>query len=343
MEVLLKFSETLGSVAAGIDRSLASYMNRIPRISGLWEPAVWGLGLDPQTLEASKAGKRVRSALAMKFCRALQIPEGQAELIALGIEFFHNFTLVHDDIEDGDSLRRGRPTVWAKYGKPLAINAGGFLHSISFAALSDLISAGASEDRVASILREMARVSWKTHAGQALDMTSRGRADFSISDYLSLVALKTGFCLSFPMTAAGILSGMDEREVNSLRGLGVGCGVIFQVVDDLIDLTPGKGREGAGSDIREGKMSFLVAHALTSSSSAQRGELLGILSRSREETLDSEVKRVMEIFTDLGSAEAAKRLVKTRSGIMRIGFGRHVEPVCGLGLEFIDYLVSRVA
>lgn len=338
----MSFTETLSSRASEVDSLLSEYMRGVPRIQGLWEPAAWGLGLNPDTLVSENAGKRVRPALALEFCQALGVPSRMAAKLALGIELFHNFTLVHDDIEDGDSVRRGRPTVWAKYGEPLAINAGGFLHSLSFSVLSELSVAGAGSTLIAPVMAEMADVSWKTHAGQALDMTSRGRPDFTLAAYLRLVSLKTGFCLAFPMVSAGILSGMDRRGIASLRGLGVGCGVIFQVVDDLIDLTPGKAREKTGSDIREGKMSFLVAHALTSAPSDTGLELLGILAKPREETLDSEVDRAMELFSCLGSIEAAKKLISVRSEAVKIGFGRHPEPVWRLGLDLVDYLVSRV-
>jgi geranylgeranyl pyrophosphate synthase len=152
-------------------------------------------------------------------------------------------------------------------------------------------------------------------AGQALDINARSNSRFSVDDYLRMAELKTGHYLVLGMVGGGIVAGAPETTLQCFRRLGENLGPAFQVRDDTIDLTVGKGRGGVkGSDIREGKASILYAHALAHSSPEESGRLLGIMKKPREETTDDDVAWVFGLYDQCGSVrfaeETAARLIE---------------------------------
>jgi len=155
----------------------------------------------------------------------------------------------------------------------------------------------------------------RTLAGQALDINSRCDARFAIEDYLRMVTLKTGHYLVLGMVGGAIIAGAPKATLECLRKLGESLGPAFQIRDDILDLTAGKGRGGAsGSDIREGKASILYAHALAHSSPAEGERLLAVMRKPREETTDADVAAVLGLYEQCGSVafaqETADRLIQ---------------------------------
>jgi geranylgeranyl diphosphate synthase type I len=293
-------------------------------VNGLHEPMTWAMGAD-ETGEFLFGGKRIRPCLGVIGAHKLGISSEEIMPAALAIELFHNFTLVHDDLEDGDRTRRNRETVWVKFGDDIAINTGGYMLSLAFRVLeriNDPLLKGA-------MLSELAYVSEKTHIGQALDMTARGLDTFSMSRYYRTVLHKTGFCLGYSLVCAGMIyerrnkryDGIsDTKLMKALRRFSLLSGVLFQIVDDIIDLSQGKGRGFSGSDIMEGKRSCLVGLAMSSKvlESRFKKELITILDTPRDQTTSEMIKRAVDIFNmaevESTSREIVKRLKKKIHG-----------------------------
>jgi geranylgeranyl pyrophosphate synthase len=269
-------------------------------IPNLDDGMAYGLGLDDAD---ANAGKRIRPLLCLLVCRELTGESRPALPFAAAIELMHNFCLVHDDIEDGDEMRRGRPAVWKKYGLPHAINIGDYMFTKVFEALL-LDSYSTPPERIVRLFELMRSTLDHTHRGQALDMNARENR-ISVDDYMNLVTEKTGHYLAAPMIAGAISSDADADVIAALGTFGLMIGPMFQIRDDVIDLTHGKGRGTIGNDIREGKRSFLVAHALQHATPAEQDRLVAILDLPRADTTDADVQTALDIFEKSGAMAAA--------------------------------------
>ncbi len=270
----------------------------IPRTPGDYlSEAVW--------YHMEGGGKRVRPAICLLTCEKLGGDPQSALPFAAAVEVLHNMLLVHDDVEDGDRVRRDRPTVWVKYGIGNAINVGDFMLAVAYRAV---IGSPVDDDTRVRLAASFTAALESTCRGQAFDMNWRARADMTVDDYLRLVTLKTGRYMALGMSGGAIIAGMGDEVVEQIDALGECMGAAFQIRDDVIDLTVGKGRGGViGNDIREGKSSILYAYALSAADEAQRAELVGTMAKPREETGDADVGRVQALYEELGAFDFAQR------------------------------------
>lgn len=300
----LSFSEIVNRLSPRVDTALEALLARERPVANLHEGLRYALGLDIDDLGAR--GKRVRPVLCLAVCEALGGRIDDALPFACAIELMHNFALVHDDIEDGDEMRRDRPAVWVRYGRHHGINIGDYLLCKVVAVLAH---EGALDDsRRLAMIRAMSLALDHTHIGQALDMNARDSHAFTFEEYDRLVREKTGYYLAAAMKGGAIAAGADAATLDALDRFGDAMGPLFQVRDDVLDLTQGKGRGGAiGSDIREGKRSYLVAHATGAATDAERSRLYAILDRPRAETTDDDVAWVIDLFQRTGAIAAAER------------------------------------
>jgi geranylgeranyl pyrophosphate synthase len=248
-------------------------------------------------------GKRIRPAICVLTCESLGGDGDDALYFAAAVEIMHNMFLVHDDLEDGDTVRRDRPTVWVAFGMPNAVNVGDYLLGIG---LEAVLRSPVPAAELARLMRAYVETFTTTCRGQALDMNLRG-APITVEDYLRMVTLKTGRYLALGMVGGAILAGAGEETVETIGELGENMGPAFQIRDDTIDLTVGKGRGGVtGNDIREGKPSILYAHALSKADAPEREFLTEVMARPREQTTDADVARVAELYDRVGSLEFAR-------------------------------------
>ncbi|WP_347274668.1 polyprenyl synthetase family protein [Candidatus Kuenenia sp.] len=249
---------------------------------------------EPIWYHMNTKGKRVRPAICLITCEALGGNPENALSFALAIEVLHNMFLMHDDIEDGDTVRRDQPTVWVKYGTANAINAGDYLLACAYK--STLASPVAPEKRL-KLLEALTLTYGKTVEGQALDINARAAESFTVDAYMKMVELKTGYYLACGMVGGAIVAGASNEVVEKIWMLGKNMGPAFQIRDDLIDLTHGKGRGGViGSDIKEGKASFLYSYVLEIASGEQKKKLREIMLKPREETTADDIERVLEVY-----------------------------------------------
>ncbi len=218
----------------------------------------------------------------------------------------HNFLLVHDDIQDQDVMRRGRESVWVRFGRDHGINIGDYMFAQTYELVQRSREKGVEDPMVLSLVDLVTQTVERTGEGQALDLEARRRRDMGRDDYMGIVTMKTGFYLAAPLVGGAILAGAPREALDILRSLGDKIGPIFQMADDIIDLTEGKGRGERGSDIKEGKRSFLVVHTAQQCSSTEREEMYRILDTPRGETTPEEVKWVMDLFETYDAVEAAR-------------------------------------
>lgn len=270
----------------------------------LHEGLAFALGVD--IADRSARGKRIRPALCLLTADALGADGTRAMPFALSIELMHNFCLVHDDIEDGDRMRRGRESVWIKYGVPQAINIGDYLLVQAQRALTHWGKPELDEAMRFRLMRLLTQTLDRTHIGQALDMNARESNEISVEDYMRIVREKTGYYLAAPIQGGAMVAGASEKVLEIIGAMAQVLGPMFQIMDDVIDLTEGKGRDAAGSDIREGKRSYLVAHAAESASASDREEMFNILDKAREETTREQVEWMSELFESCGAIRSAR-------------------------------------
>lgn len=298
------FDELAAACTDAIEARLLEVLAAGDPVENLHEAALYGLGLDQE--DRAVRGKRIRPVLCLVTAQALGAPIGRALPFACAIELFHNFALVHDDIEDGDDTRRNRPAVHARHGVPHGINIGDFLFAKVWTTLLDP-SAGWDDATRLRLCRLMADTIEHTITGQALDMNARQSRDFRVRDYFRLATDKTGFYLAAPILGGAIAAGAPDALLDPLSRYGHAMGPLFQIVDDLLDLTAGKGRGGLiGSDLREGKRSYLVAAATERADAAARERLYDILDAPRGETTDAMVADAVAIFEECGALDTAR-------------------------------------
>jgi geranylgeranyl pyrophosphate synthase len=249
-------------------------------------------------------GKRIRPAICVLTCEKLGGQPSRALHFAAAVELLHNALLVHDDVQDGDTVRRDRPTVWVKYGVANAINVGDFLVGAAFKAV---MMSPVDDATLVRLVRSFACTLEATCAGQALDLNYRAKEDLTTDDYFKMITLKTGRYMALGMVGGAMVAGLGDDVVERIEALGEYMGAAFQIQDDLIDLTAGKGRGGVtGNDIREGKASILYAHALAAAIPSEKAELVRIMRKPREETTEEDVARVRRLYEKLGSVEFAR-------------------------------------
>lgn len=247
----------------------------------------------------STGGKRIRPAICLITCEAMGGNPENAVHFALAVEILHNMFLMHDDIEDGDTVRRDKPTVWVKYGMANAINAGDYMLALAY---RSILSSPTPLETKMKLLEIFTLTYQRTVEGQALDINARAAKDFTVEKYMKIVELKTGYYL-----ACGIVGGVALAEchngcLETIWELGRNMGPAFQIKDDLIDLTVGKGRGGViGSDISEGKASFPYAYTMEVANEDERCQLSGIMAKERSETEERDIKWVIDLYKKYGS------------------------------------------
>ena len=245
-------------------------------------------------------GKRFRAQLAIEATHAMGGKVLDAVPLATACELVHNASLIHDDIQDGDAVRRGRPAVWAKYGTNQAINAGDLLLMLPFVALSE---AELPAEIVTLLTGAMARRSIVTACGQADELALR--AGDSLGDwehYMTVVRRKTGAFCGLPVEGAALIAGRSPAVATQLGDCAAELGTLFQMRDDVLDLYGDKGRQARGNDLREGKPSALVVtHA--SLYPEERPALRDLMQRPREQTTVELVTQWSARFRQGGALE----------------------------------------
>jgi geranylgeranyl diphosphate synthase type I len=236
-------------------------------------------------------GKYIRATLALLSGNAAGANDEVGLPGALAIELIHNFSLIHDDIIDGDVERRHHPTVWSKFGVGPAIIAGDALSTLAFQLLLDV----ASPERFAAAGR-LADATQAMIVGQAQDIASEDKLSLTLDECLTMEAGKTGALLSCAASIGAVLAGADSTVVDALADYGRHLGVAFQAIDDMLGVwgEPAVTGKAVGNDLRLRKKTLPISIANS------KGFDIFTTPLGHELT-DAEVKEAMEFLDDCGA------------------------------------------
>lgn len=269
-----------------VDAHLQRWIDALPN-GPLYTPMAYLLGLP---------AKRVRPVLVLMGC---ELFGGKAEDVldeAVGIELFHNFTLMHDDIMDASPLRRGQPTVHAKWDVNTAILSGDAMLVKAY----QLMGANA---QVLSIFNKHAL---EVCEGQQWDMDFERRGDVSLAEYKEMIRLKTAVLLACALKIGACKAGASTADQDRIASFGENLGLAFQLRDDLLDAfgDPHVTGKEQGTDLRNGKKTWLLINAL------ERSRVVGderLLNELRKSMSERDVSSMIQVLNDFGFREEAER------------------------------------
>jgi geranylgeranyl diphosphate synthase, type II len=259
----------------------------------------------PINYTLSQGGKRMRPLLMLLACDMFGGNIEEALNPAIGIELFHNFTLLHDDIMDQAPLRRGKETVYKKWNTNVAILAGDTI--FAQANLFILTSPSRSKTRVARLFN---RTAIEVCEGQQYDMNFETSSSVSIHEYIEMIRLKTAVLLAASLKMGALIAFASEQSAKILYDFGIKLGLAFQLKDDLLDVYGSQEKFGkvSGGDIIECKKTFLYLKALELAGN-QAEELRQIYTSSALPNKDK-VTAVKEIFSSLGIREITQKEIE---------------------------------
>ena len=248
----------------------------------------------------STGGKRIRARLALSATAALGATRDSALGWAAAVELLHNATLIHDDIQDGDRMRRGQPTTWVRHGSSQAINAGDLMLMLPFMAIGhgDL-----SAEVRWKLSERLATQATQIVRGQVEDLDMLSSESLSWASYLRVVENKTGGLFALPVEGAALIAGQSSEQAAAFANAFMPLGTLFQMQDDVLDLYGSKGRDLPGADLREGKVSALVVAHLNMHPK-DRMWLLSLLRTDRDQTSQQDVDFAIRTFRSQGALQA---------------------------------------
>jgi geranylgeranyl diphosphate synthase, type II len=262
--------------------------------------------MDPVKYVLSIGGKRLRPVLALMSCNLFTDKVDEAVLPAAGIEVFHNFTLVHDDIMDKAPLRRSLPTVHSKWNINQAVLSGDVM---AFIANDCFLQAPVS--CLPKVFRIFNRAAIEVCIGQQLDMDFEKSSTVTHDEYLRMIELKTAVLIAASSKIGAVIGGAKDKESEAMYQFGLNLGLAFQLQDDLLDIF-GDSRvfgKQQGGDIMANKKTFLYVRAMELASPAQQS-LLHDLYTSKDLKPEEKVKRVMELYNKLNIRNETGIIVK---------------------------------
>jgi geranylgeranyl diphosphate synthase type I len=240
--------------------AVASLGERAPMLAEMVEYHLgWTNGLSESD---QHRGKMIRPLVSVESCRAVSgDPDDLAAIpLAAAIELLHNFTLIHDDIQDNSPTRRHRPTVWAKWGAAQAINAGDALFAAAHLALLAARSKASDPASLLELIEEFEQTTIEIVAGQVLDLQFEQRADVTADEYITMISGKTARIVELAAEGGAMMAGATPELVRAFSAFGRALGLGFQVQDDLLGAFASADVTGkaAADDIRRRKQSLPV-------------------------------------------------------------------------------------
>jgi len=266
---------------------------------------LYHLGLDT---DITATGKRLRPLVSVLVYEALSGETRTVLPAAAALELLHNFTLIHDDIEDHDPTRRHRPTVWSVWGVPQAINAGDGMYAASRLAVQRLRGHDLPAERILDFACLLDQACVRVCEGQFLDISFESRTDVTVDRYRTMVAKKTGALIAAACEGAAVLATDDADIRDALARFGDEFGQAFQAHDDLLGIWATTERTGklVMNDLVKRKKTLPVVMAFAKASPRLRAQLAALFEEAAPLRPES-VERIREILDELGTRELLER------------------------------------
>lgn len=244
----------------------------------------------------SLGGKRIRPMMALLAAKLYHDDVENVLLPAAGVEVFHNFTLMHDDIMDKAPLRRGEQTVHEKWDANTAILSGDVMVVRAYQLLL-----GVEKDKLAQVLELFSETAAQVCEGQQLDMNFEQREQVSIQEYIRMITLKTAVLLGFSLELGAILQNAPLSDAEHLKAFGDNVGIAFQLRDDLLDVYGDKAKFGkqVGGDILSDKKTYLMLTALEQANEQQRQTIISWRDKTDDSIAEEKVEAITAVYNQL--------------------------------------------
>ena len=245
----------------------------------------------------SLGGKKMRPLLTIMATNIFSDDWQKAVKPAIGVEVFHNFTLMHDDIMDAAPIRRGKPTVHQKWNENIAILSGDVMLVCAYELMT------AVDDKIFKhVIKRFNKTAAEVCEGQQWDMNFATRNDVTEDEYINMIRLKTSVLLGFSLELGGLIAETDEASTQLLYEIGTNIGIGFQLKDDILDVygDPEKFGKQVGGDIIENKKTWLLLKAL------ELGGDLNYWLTTKDFDKEEKVKAVTEIYNSLNIKQLAE-------------------------------------
>ena len=253
-------------------------------------------------------GKLLRPALCLLCCDAVGGEPARVLPAAASIELIHNFSLIHDDLEDRSEQRHGRETLWRRWGEAQAINTGDGMFALAHATLLRLTDLGHLPERVLEAVRMLDEATLRLCEGQHRDLLYEGKRGISTADYMEMIEGKSAALIAAGCGIGALLGGADDAAVRGLYEFGRRMGLAFQIRDDVLGIWGDSAITGktAGDDLRAGKNSYPVVVGYERASVEQRKLLEELLASDKPG--DADVARGCLLLEEVGAREESERM-----------------------------------
>ncbi len=285
--------KTIAEYSADVESAIRSLQFPEGKVSSLYAPIEYGL---------SAGGKRIRPVLVLMGADAFGGRAPEAIRAAVGIETFHNFTLLHDDVMDNSDLRRGRPTVHKKFDENAAILSGDTMLTLATQYVTE-VEGGI----LRNVLDTFNAMAIDVYEGQRLDMDFETSDDIQLDDYIEMIKGKTGSLLGASVKIGAMIGGASEEDARLMYEYGMMTGLAFQIQDDWLDTFGDSTTFGKpiGGDILNGKKTYLYVAALQNS-----GALADALRAAfNMPATDAKIKTVTRLYEKIGVGEMCRKAV----------------------------------
>lgn len=290
MQTIEEYIELINKAVANIEYPKTPF--------GLYEPVKYQLDM---------GGKRVRPLLTLMACDMFGGDIDSAISPALGLEIFHNFTLLHDDVMDKAEIRRGRPTVHIAWSENTAILSGDAMQIVATQKVCDV---------PANVHKEVLDLYNKTALeiceGQQYDMEFESREDVTVKEYINMIRLKTAVLIGCALKMGAIIGGATPQQSDALYKFGENIGLAFQLQDDYLDVYGDAKTFGKkiGGDILNNKKTYMLISAMTLAEGETKERLLALLDGPQD---DNKIEQVTAIYTELGIDKMAREKISEYS------------------------------
>lgn len=319
-------------------QTLQEYFNRViekeqfgGEPSELYEPIDYTLSL---------GGKRLRPVLCLAACELFGGTLSDALNAAIGIEMFHNFTLLHDDIMDEAPIRRGQPSVYKKWNSNVAILSGDTMFAKAYEYIGKV-----EGNKLPEIHRVFTQTAIEVCEGQQYDMDFERRSHVEEQEYLKMIRLKTAVLLGGSLKIGGIIGDGESDDLQRIYEFGVNLGIAFQLKDDLLDAYAEQEKFGkeTGNDIVTNKKTYLLIKAFEKANERQREKLDYYFDNEKAFDRNEKVKAVMQIFNELNIKKETQDSIKKfqEAAIRSLDAINISEGRKGTLLAIVDYLDKR--